>query len=319
MSELIVLVGQTASGKSDLAVELAHALGNTIIVSIDSRQIYKKLDLSSGKVEGQWVTGSSLSQYSAEMMCALYAEFGRVFVYRDIPHFLIDFVDPSTVFTLNDFLVYWAHLCARLPSSVQYIIAVGGTGLYAKALRDKYPIAAVDARLQTLRNGYQKRLTLLPVPALQGIYARLDCPALNESDHANSRRLVSAIMRHTFAGEPVDNPLIHPVFSRTTVVEKVVDSLEGAAQIQSRLERRIAQGMVEEVVASGLPLSRLMRLGLEQRMIGMYLHGLIPEPDWQMLLTTQTIQYARRQRIWNRTQLSAIPVKSVQDIVQVLK
>ncbi len=300
MTRLIVLVGQTASGKSDLAVEVAKLLANTVIINIDSRQIYQKLTIGSGKVEGHWMS-RNVSEYSKHMMSELFERFVDIFVYQDIPHFLTDFIDPNTRFTLSNFLHAWTQLTARLPQSVETIIAVGGTGLYAKALIEQYPISIADPR----RAEYQYRLEKRTTFQLQQIANHLGIPTLNPSDTHNPRRLVAAILRQTFGN--ADRKLVdYTQFEQTIVFEKVVDAKLGKSKIKARVESRITEGMIEEVENLQLPLSRLCELGLEYRTIGMYLHGLIAENDWQALLTTQIIQYARRQRIWNRTQLSAL-------------
>jgi len=309
MTRLIVLVGQTASGKSDLAVEVAKLLANTVIINIDSRQIYQKLTIGSGKVEGAWMSQSE-SSYAPKMMAELFAEFGDIFVYQDVPHFLIDFVDPHTRFTLSDFLHAWTELTARLPQSVENIIAVGGTGLYAKAIIEQYPISNADLR----RAGYQRRLEKRMILELQQIANHLAIPVLNSSDSHNPRRFVSAILRQTF-GNTDENLVDYTQFEQTFVFEKVIEVELGKTKIKARVESRVTEGMIEEVENLQLPLTRLCELGLEYRTIGMYLHGLIAENDWQALLTTQIIQYARRQRIWNRTQLKVIQVENSADIL----
>lgn len=302
MTRLIVLVGQTASGKSDLAVEVAKLLTNTVIINIDSRQIYQKLTIGSGKVEGHWMSQPD-SDYSECMMSELFERFVDIFVYQDIPHFLIDFVDPHTRFTLSNFLHAWTQLTVRLPQSVETIIAVGGTGLYAKALIEQYPISNADAR----REEYQQRLEKRTIFQLQQIANQLGMSALNPSDNHNPRRLVSTILRQTF-GNAADKLVDYTQFEQAVVFEKVIDVELGKSKIKARVESRITQGMIEEVENLQMPLSRLCELGLEYRTIGMFLHGLIAEDDWKQLLTTQIIQYARRQRIWNRTQLSAMHI-----------
>ena len=312
MTRLIVIVGQTASGKSDLAVEVAKSLNNAIIINIDSRQIYQKLTIGSGKVEGTWMSESE-SDYAPKMMTDLFAAFRDIFVYQDIPHFLIDLVDPKIRFSLSDFLHAWTEVTVRLPKSVENVIAVGGTGLYAKALIEQYPISYADPR----RAEYQHRLEKRTIHQLQCIANYLGILTLNPSDIRNPRRLISAILRQTF-GNTDSKSVDYTQFEQTFVFEKAVHVELGKSKIKARVESRIAEGMIIEVENLQLPLARLCELGLEYRTIGMYLHGLIAEHDWQGLLTTQIIQYARRQRIWNRTQLDPIQIEGADEVIKII-
>jgi tRNA dimethylallyltransferase len=134
--ELIELLGPTSSGKSDIAIEIAKKIisgGKTaVIISCDSRQVYKGLDLASGKVLGSW----SNSQF-------LRGE--KSYYYREVEHFLIDMISLDSVYTLADFVEDFCNLVPRLALyGVDTIILTGGTGLWARAVWERYQIDKIN-------------------------------------------------------------------------------------------------------------------------------------------------------------------------------
>ena len=129
---LVTILGQTSSGKSQLAVDLAKTLitsgQKVIILNCDSRQIYKYLDIGTAKIDGKYLP-FDVSQES---------QIKTAFFWQGVPHFLIDYVDPGERYTLVQYLQGFVKLCQDLKDSIDTAILVGGTGLWAKAIIEQY-------------------------------------------------------------------------------------------------------------------------------------------------------------------------------------
>ncbi|MGL4759200.1 MAG: hypothetical protein ACRCXZ_07710, partial [Patescibacteria group bacterium] len=134
---LIALGGQTSSGKSEMAIELAQKLKDCWIISCDSRQVYKYLNLGTGKIAGSW----EMVLHNGQLI--------HTYLYQDIPHFFIDNVDPSKQYSLAHFLADFRDFCKNhtLP---KYLILCGGTGLYIKAILERYRINEIKAECEEL-------------------------------------------------------------------------------------------------------------------------------------------------------------------------
>ena len=124
--KIIVILGPTASGKSELAVKIARKFGGEII-SADSRQVYKGMDIGTGKVNGKWK-----------------AESGKWrFVYKNIPHYCIDYVSPKKIYTVVDFKKCAEKAIKDICSRRKIPIICGGTGFYIQSLVDGITIPEV--------------------------------------------------------------------------------------------------------------------------------------------------------------------------------
>lgn len=301
MKRLIALLGQTASGKSDIAVDLAKKLGETIIINCDSRQVYKRLDLLSGKVEGKWANADKICGF--ENLTYLSP---RVFVYQDIPHFLIDFVDLSKRFTLVDFINGWIETIEsifKLVPSIENFILIGGTNLYAEAILNEYQLANVDDNNWDLAKKNLEKLSLLELQKLVSV------EDLNQSDYANPRRLINYILRNQFADM---STLEYPKFDKKYVFAIDIDSAILKEKIYSRILVREEQGMLKEMNGLNISYNRLFELGLECRVLVQYQLGWIT--DWKGELNKQIIRYAKRQKTWLRKQ-KLIWIKNVDEMI----
>lgn len=267
MQKLIVIEGTNASGKSGLGVSLAEKYAGEI-VSADSRQVFRGLDLGSGKITKE------------EM--------------RGVPHHLIDVATPNEFFSMHDFqrLAYRAidSICARgrLP------FLVGGTGLYVESVTEGYvmnerkPDLAYRAYLETFET--------------EKLYAMLIALRPNiEIDARNRNRVMRKLEKIHDDDEfsPPNQPRYDCLKLGVSWKPEVL-----RARIDERLERRLNQGMIEEVqnlLQSGASVEFLMKLGLEYRYITQYLIGEIPSKA-EMIdgLSTAIKQFAKRQRIWFR-------------------
>lgn len=282
---LIVLLGQTCSGKSELAVELAHLIGNSWIVNCDSRQIYKQLNIGTGKVDGVWVDNR--------------------FAYKEIPHFLIDYADPAQEYTLVDYIQDLIDLCNQpAPRLPDYLILTGGTGLYAKAIYDQYDLGLVKTEHQSDFEHAKQTLRQTSLRDLQAEYLELitqnSSPyQLNSSDFGNPRRLQSWILKYQAKKYAWFHTLDYPQFDRTYIFAIQTDQDVLKNKIQQRISLRVEQGLYDEVTSlQYLGQNRLNQLGLEYRLTTQFIHGEIDELTWKQLLYQENWQYAKRQLTW---------------------
>lgn len=241
MNKLIVITGTNASGKSGLGIRLAGHYG-TEIVSADSRQVYKGFDLGSGKVTPEEMQG--------------------------VPHHLIDVAEANEFFSLLDFQTQAYEAIDDISSRGMVPMLVGGTGLYINAVVDGY-----DIRRENLDPAVRQRvLEMSSEELLEFIRAKM--PSMLEGvDVRNKRRLERAAERIiTGNTEPrVNVPRYETLVIGVTWPREVLYE-----RIRERLDRRLDQGMIEEVQglkAAGATDEFLNGLGLEYRYINMYING----------------------------------------------
>jgi tRNA dimethylallyltransferase len=269
---LIVILGPTASGKTRLAVNLAHDLGAEII-SADSRQVYRGMDLGTGK---------DLSEYRV----------GDVV----IPCHLIDIVDPNTDFSVFDYQQRFFRCFTELSSRGVVPLLVGGSGLYLESVLKGYRMRAVPEN-PMLRN----ELAAASMDRLVRRFLALQPKPHNRSDLLERSRLIRAIeiaehSRHDSDLPPA--PIIEALVFGVSWERKILRE-----RITERLRQRLAAGMIEEVRAlqsSGISWERLGYFGLEYRYIGQYLQGAIDHQTMLETLNTKIHQFAKRQETWFR-------------------
>jgi tRNA dimethylallyltransferase len=266
---LITVVGTNASGKSALAVRLAKEFGGEVI-SADSRQVYRGLDLGSGKLTPEEMHG--------------------------VPHHLIDLLEPGVTFSVADFqtrayaCITEIHARGRLP------ILAGGTGLYTRSVVQGYQLSAVrpDSALR-------ERLEALSAAELYAELYQADPENAVRIDRNNGRRLVRALEK--FYGGDLDfparrrNPRYKTLQLGVTWPRPVL-----YARIADRLEARLKLGMVEEItglLAQGVEPAFLEGLGLEYRFICRYLNGGYDSYEaFTAALLTAIRHFAKRQMTW---------------------
>ncbi len=292
---ILVIVGPTASGKSDLAVKLAKKLDGEVI-SADSRQVYKGLDIGTGKITKKEMKG--------------------------IRHHLLDVADPKKKFNVIEYVKLADKAIADILKRGKLPIVCGGTGFYIQALVDRiaFPEVSADTKLR-------KELSSKTAPQLLTMLKKLDPKrakeiAANPSDSKNARRIIRAIeialaMRNerTMEGRA---QIAHRVVSRETVQQRAqVPSLrnqyrpefigiqvprdELRNKIRIRLEKRLKAGMLEEVTRlhrNGLSWKRMEELGLEYRYVGRCLQGKMSKQEMVEKLNIEIGQYAKRQMTW---------------------
>jgi tRNA dimethylallyltransferase len=268
---LIAVVGTTASGKSALALQLAERLAGEI-VSADSRQVYRGLDIGSGKVTP--------------------AERARV------PHHLLDVADVRQRFTVAEYQRLAFAAIEDIWRRGRQPLLVGGSGLYIRAVVDNPDYPAVPPQA-----GLRRQLEQTPLPELVTQLRALDPVGARDIDLRNPRRVVRALEVTVATGEP---------FSRQRrTSESRVDALQLGLtwprealrrRIESRVDARLP-GIVDEarrLLDGGVPAARLVELGLEYRFMTRYLLGELSEVEATTGLKRAIYQFARRQLTWFR-------------------
>lgn len=265
--DLLVVLGPTASGKTRLGVELARALGGEI-VSADSRQVYRGMDLGTGK---------DLAEYG------------------DIPSHLIDIVDPGYEFNVFEFQHRFLTAFAAIRDRGRLPILVGGTGMYLDAVLRGYRLVEVP------ENPHLRR-ELAPL-SMEALACRLRQTASrlhNTTDLLDRDRLVRAIeiAEYERQHEPEPMPELHPL-----VFGIRWERGELRRRITHRLKERLAQGMIDEVAglhAAGVPWATLEFYGLEYRFIARHLQGELSRNDMVQKLASAIHDFAKRQETWFR-------------------
>jgi len=271
---LIAVVGPTASGKSELAVQIAKRFDGEII-SADSRQIYKGLDIGSGKVPGGW--------------------HNEVFTYKNIPHYLIDEASPKVQYSVARFQRQARKIIQEIHNRGKLPIICGGTGLWIDAViyNQNLPDVKPNAVLR-------KKLNQLSTAQLFARLQKLDPVRAKTIDKHNPRRLIRALEIVMSTGKAV--PKITQQESHNTIWVGINPGQEKLhKKIARRLQSRLKSGMVREVKKlrrSGLSWKKLEALGLEYKFIALQLQGKLSAADAQLQLATAIKQYAKRQMTW---------------------
>jgi tRNA dimethylallyltransferase len=277
MQKLAVILGTNASGKSDLGVRLASHFGGEV-VSADSRQVYRGLDLGSGKITpAQAAT---------------------------VKHHLIDVVEVSEYYSLARYQRAAYSAIDSISCAGKLPFLVGGTGLYISAIVEGYQLVDVPPN-----DSLRAELESLPLPELAARLENSDPAAAGGIDKSNRRRLIRAI---EIASAGYANSAAHTNRPRyeclqlglTWPREILLD------RIEQRLRERLANGMIDEVAglrARGVSDLRLNKLGLEYRYITRYLRGELGSlDDLRTQLGIAIRQFAKEQLTWFKRDRSII-------------
>ena len=289
MNKLIVLCGTNASGKSGLGVTLAERFGGEI-VSADSRQVFRGLDLGSGKITPEETRG--------------------------VPHHLIDVCEPGEFFSMHDFQRLAYEAIDGIIGRGRLPFLVGGTGLYVASVTEGYVMSDSPPDLE-----YRDYLETFDTPRL---YEMLVQAVPDVDVEPKNRNRVMRLLEKLHAGDdhvPHNRPRYECLKLGVTWDRETL-----RARIDERLERRLDQGMIEEVrglMDAGVSTEFLYKLGLEYRFIAQYLNGEISSRGEMVeLLGTAIKQFAKRQMTWFRRDprihwldMSADPVSEAAELI----
>lgn len=270
---LIVILGPTASGKTTLAVRLAADLQSEVI-SADSRQVYRGMDIGTGK---------DLSEFRIDD--------------RIIPYHLIDILDPEQEFNVFEFQKRFYDIFNLLREKNILPVLVGGTGLYLESVLTDYflPRALHDERLREELAGKSQA-------ELQNILLAMKPDLHNKTDLEERDRLIRKIeiekARQSPSGERQQRPFINAGIFGIHRERAILRQ-----RIAARLQQRMDEGMIEEVSrlhSQGLSWERLDSFGLEYRYIARYLQNAITKDEMTSKLQIAIGQFAKRQMTWFR-------------------
>ena len=267
--KIIAIVGPTASGKSDLAVKIALKY-NGEIISADSRQVYRGLNIGTGKI-------------TKNEMCG-------------VPHHLLDVADPKKRFTVSDFKMLADKAIADISSRGKLPIICGGTGFYIDILTSGSVLPDVPPN-KKLRENIGKK----SAGEIFEILKKLDPKRAENIDKNNIVRLIRAIeIAKALGAVP---PLVTNTENKyqTLFIGIKIDKEKLKVKILKRLNSRLEQGMIDEAKKlhiAGLSWRRMHELGLEYRYLAQLLRGKISKPEFITKLNTEIWHYARRQIQW---------------------
>ena len=274
---MITILGPTASGKTDLAAHLAAQL-NAEIISADSRQVYRGMDIGTGK---------DLADYTVE---------GHA-----VPYHLIDICEPGTKYNLfryqQDFLDSYEDIRNRgvLP------ILCGGTGLYIEAVLKGYSLSPVPQNPELRKELEEKSLEELTAMLVE-LKEKNHSVMHNKTDVDSCQRAIRAIEIETYnLTKPTEERQCPPIDSLIIGVD--IDREMRREKITNRLKARLEEGMVDEIAGllkRGIPAEDLIYYGLEYKFVTEYLIGKLSYDEMFRQLEIAIHQFAKRQMTWFR-------------------
>lgn len=292
--KLITVVGPTASGKSELAVALAQKF-NGEIISADSRQIYRGMDIGTGKVEGEWRSHKSqITNSESQINSKSKIPKNKFFIYKNIPHYCIDFVSPKRQYSVTEYKQCADAAIQDIASRGKIPILCGGTGFWIDAVvyNMQLPEVPPDSALR-------KKLAKKTAKELLAILKKLDPRRAKTIEQKNPRRLIRAI---EIAKKLGSVPSLKKQKHYNTLWLGIKKSKEELRRlIAIRLKKRLKQGMVQEIkklLAKGVSHRRLQELGLEYKFVSLCLQKKLQKPQMLQMLQTAIEQYGRRQETW---------------------
>lgn len=306
--KLIAIVGPTASGKSELAVKLAKKFSGEII-SADSRQVYRELDIGTGKVVGRWIKlkapRPSRGEAGGEQKSTLVPSLGRkklktetqnlkVFAYKSVIHHCIDFVPPSKSFSAAEFKKCAEAAIQDIADQGKLPILVGGTGFWIDTVAHNLNIPTVPPN-----PNLRKKLTTKTAAELVAILKKLDPARAKTVEPKNPRRLIRAIEIARALG-------FVPKLKKRKAYNVLWLGLKSPQQtlhrnIKRRVRKMLDCGLAAEtkkLLHHRLTKKRISELGFEYRSALLFLEKKVSRRHLEKALVRDTLKYARRQAVW---------------------
>jgi len=269
LPKIITVVGPTASGKSDLAVDIAKRF-NGEVVSADSRQVYKGMDIGTGKITEKEMKG--------------------------VPHHMLDIASPKRRFTVLQYQKKARKAIAGILARGKVPIICGGTGFYIDAITQNIEIPRVPTN-STLRIKLEKT----PLDELVELLKEKDPRRASDIDLKNPRRIIRALEIVDALGKvPEQSSNSSGEYDVLHIGIKADDEVL-RERIHARLLKRMNKGMLAEVErlhTEGVSWKRMEELGLEYRYLARFLQGFITKPEMLERLNIEIRKYAKRQRTW---------------------
>ncbi len=272
MKDLITILGPTACGKTAFAAHLAKAL-DAEIISADSRQIYRRMDIGTGK---------DIADYTVEGV--------------QIPYHLIDIVEPGYKYNLYEYQRDFLKAYNDIKSRGKTVILCGGTGLYIESILKGYRLSPVPEN-PALRNSLEGKTLEELIGILRG-YKELH----NVSDLDTCKRAIRAIEIADYYKNTPEDKEPFPELTSTTIGLEISREMR-RKRISDRLNRRMQEGMTKEVeglLAEGIDPEDLIYYGLEYKYVTQYVTGQISLQEMHDQLEIAIHQFAKRQMTWFR-------------------
>ena len=274
---MITILGPTASGKTPVAAHLAASIGGEII-SADSRQVYRRMDIGTGK---------DLADYTVSSI--------------KVPYHLIDIREPGTKYNLFEYQQDFFDAYQDIQSRGAVPILCGGTGLYIEAVLKGYHLSPVPQN-QELRDSLEGKSLAELTQMLTELKARTGSNMHNKTDVDSCQRAIRAIEIET---SNIENPTprreLPPVDS--VIIGINIDRELRREKITRRLKARLEEGMIDEVKAlldEGIPAEDLIYYGLEYKFVTEYITGKTSYDEMYSRLEIAIHQFAKRQMTWFR-------------------
>ena len=281
---IIVILGPTASGKTKLAVRWARQL-NAEIISADSRQVYKGMDIGTGK---------DLSEYNADS--------------QSVKHHLIDIVEAGDDYNVHQYLQDFWQAYHQINSRQKRVILCGGSGMYLQAVLQNFEFTGVPTNAPLRDN-----LSAKTDDELMDIFKATPSIYSSKADVSTRKRLVRAIEISVFLqNNPAPVPYQRPEDVSFEVFGIDVLPQTRRERISLRLHERLQNGLIEEVQAlikHGVSPEKLIFYGLEYKFITQYLTGELDYPTMVTRLETAIHQFAKRQMTFFRSmERNGVPI-----------
>jgi len=277
MKKMITILGPTASGKTPVAAHLAASIGGEII-SADSRQVYRRMDIGTGK---------DLADYTVSSI--------------KVPYHLIDIREPGTKYNLFEYQQDFFDAYQDIQSRGAVPILCGGTGLYIEAVLKGYHLSPVPQN-QELRDSLEGKSLAELTQMLTELKARTGSNMHNKTDVDSCQRAIRAIEIETYNIEnPTPRRELPPVDS--VIIGINIDRELRREKITRRLKARLEEGMIDEVKAlldEGIPAEDLIYYGLEYKFVTEYITGKTSYDEMYSRLEIAIHQFAKRQMTWFR-------------------
>ena len=276
-NRMITILGPTASGKTSIAAALASRIGGEII-SADSRQVYRRMDIGTGKDLADYEVGG-----------------------KHIPYHLIDIAEPGYKYNLFEYQRDFHTAYDDITSRGRTPVLCGGTGLYIEAVLNGYALSPVPQN-QELRDSLSAKSLDELTAMLKALKEQTGSNMHNRSDVDTVQRAIRAIEIETYN-------LQHPMPERempgisSLVIGVDVDRETRRRRISDRIEARLQEGMIDEVkglLAEGVSAESLMYYGLEYKFVTEYVTGKTTYNDMLSRLEIAIHQFAKRQMTWFR-------------------
>lgn len=277
MIPMITILGPTASGKTDIAAHLAAELSAEII-SADSRQVYRRMDIGTGKDLADYVVDG-----------------------KRVPYHLIDIVEPGTKYNLFEYQRDFLEAYNDIRNRGKNVILCGGTGLYIESVLKGYRLIPVPENKE-LRHELEGKSLLELTSILERLKAENNSNMHNSTDVDTSKRAIRAIEIEMAYKEAHVEERTFPKIDNV-IIGVGIDRDLRRMKITRRLGQRLHDGMVDEVKSlldSGIPADDLIYYGLEYKYVTEYILGKSTFEEMHRSLEIAIHQFAKRQMTWFR-------------------